>query len=282
MRSPLALLSSLRSEKVVSPDSLTASIDAAVGRGIEEIGQRTGATIEAGFAALRLSLKERLDDLYGETWRLRDTIDSRLGAIEKKMEATSSRLEIAIEELGATTTQLQSTCQALTLAMQEQLRSSTSAAELLREAHERRLRQLEENQRAQIATLERKHRDALRSQADSQSYVLGRVRAVAEQMDAELESRTPSPFDSIHETFITSALKKFKKRLQDGRVEELEEAVRAFAKRLAELGQTEELLTPTHEAPIPIITSYGQPAVPGSAKGNGNGRHELDLSRTRG
>lgn len=281
MRSPLELLSSLRPDRAFAAASSTAAINLAVSRATAELENRLREAIETRLTALQASFKERLDDLYGETWRLRDTIDARLGIIDKKVETTASRLELALAELETAASELHCTSQALTTAIQEQLKSGAGSLESVKAAHERRMHQLEESQRTQIGALERKHREALRAQNDSHSYVLGRVRALAEQMAAELEERAPSPFDSVHQSFLKAVFHKLKRKLRDGRLEELEDAVRGFARRLAELGQTEDLLAPKVEPTIPITTSYGQPAVPGSARGNGNGKHELDLTLTR-
>jgi chromosome segregation ATPase len=217
---------------------------------------------------LHAVLTLRVHDLYAETWRLRDAVDARLGALEQRLEESASRYETSMLEVEASANQVKETCRNLADTLDRQYATAETAVESLREAHDRRLRHLEQSHRAELAALEREHDAALRARADARRNLAERIQALAET--ASLEISNVIELNSNGTETLTPIERLMEKLQPRRRVRQLEEALLRFEREVAELARTASVESDPADRDVLIGTSL-ESALPPSAGRNGNG-----------
>ena len=273
------LVDLLRGRGHSAPDTapLKHEIVEALQRIATALTQQIERRFEEKLGAVHASMKEKLDDLYSETWRLRDALDSRLGSVEQRLGETVARVEASVLEFQDAFTNVKETCGSLSEVFDRQFVSAEKSLRSLRDSYERRLQQLESRQDSRLSLLKREHRQALEASSDAQRYVLDRVRALAGQMLQELERTEPAgSLKGLRGFFLRTKFQEWLKSLKSERAKQLESALRMFAQRLGELGQMERGPALDSHSSIPVSPGCAEPALANS-KVNGNGHHSLKL-----
>jgi hypothetical protein len=236
--------------------------------------------------SIHQSFQSRIGELYAETWRLREAVDSRLGLLERQLEEHATRLDACLLEVQAAAGQVRDSCRGLAETFDAQFDSAERSIQALRDAQERRLRQVEESHRSVLAALRRDHQRELDSVRGERCRVDDRLRLLAEEAllsVAEPDARFGSPRGA---SILRAQWKTLSRALQGSRARELEDTLRSFAARLEELSRESgtsaaeresapwaKELVPEWLSPTAAVTAHGPPngSWNGSSNGNGNG-----------